>query len=37
MIKTKKCRFAAVFFSGTWLQLGCSRDRAKALQAPTSI
>jgi len=32
----KKYRFA-VFFNGTWLQLGYSRDRAKALQEPLSI
>jgi len=37
MIKiTKKYRFM-VFFSGTWVQLGYSRDRAKALQAPFAL
>jgi len=37
MIKTKKHHIIAMFFSGTWLQLGYSRDRAKALQAPFTL
>jgi len=36
-IKQLKNTVFAVFFSSTWLQLGYSRDRAKALQAPFAL
>lgn len=37
MIKQLKNTVFTVFFSGTWVQLGYSRDRAKALQAPSAL
>jgi len=37
MIKQLKNTAFAIFFSSAWVQLGYSRDRAKALQAPSVL
>jgi len=37
MIEKLKNTALAAFFSSAWVQLGYSRDRAKALQAPIPI